>query len=111
MIIKEWLKDQTLDIWIRSTVSYHGPVIYFGGTRSGHPFFSPRRYSVIDATDGIKLKIISLSYMTTFKTGNDYAIHDKYNSGEVVALLTQDFDGTIEEALAWTGITQELGSL
>lgn len=110
MLIKDWRKDLDEDIWIRTTYSYPGSIIYFGGQRSGHPYISSRRYSVIDARSEIKLRIITTNYFSTFGT-DDYAVHDKYLNGEVVVLLEKSFTGSLEEALAWTGITQELGSL
>ena len=108
MLIKEWRKHETLDIWIRTTYSYPGDIIYFGGQRSGHPYISSRRYSVVDARSGIKLRIITTSYTSGFDSWDDYQVHKKYVSGEVQVLLNRDFAGTLEEALTWTGITQEL---
>lgn len=111
MLIKEWRKHETLDIWLRTTYSFPGDVIYFGGQRSGHPYISSRRYSVVDARSGIKLGILATSYKSGFDSWDEYQVHKKYVAGETTMLLERSFAGTIEEALAWTGITQELESL
>lgn len=109
MIIKEWKKDPTEEIYIRSTVSYPGAVIKFGGQRSGYPYFSPRRYSVIDARGAqIKMIIISASYNSRFDSSDEFAIHGKYKDGQTPELLSVDHSGDLESALTWTGIVQEL---
>lgn len=79
-----------------------------GGTKPGIPVLVPRRKSVIDATGaGIRYRIISLSYMSA-PAEHPFGIHEKYNSGEVVVLMDVPFNGTIEEALLWTGMPQEI---
>ena len=108
MVIGAWRKDPNNDLWIRSSHTYGGPVIKWFGTRPGRVELSTRRYSVIDATGtGILLRVISTHYFTPFGT-HDYAVHEKYNSGEIVVLMEREYQGTIEEALEWTGIIQEI---
>jgi hypothetical protein len=110
MLITSWRKDPVEELYIRTAYEYSGPIIKMGGMRAGKPRPSSRRYSVVDATGGtINLRIISTSYMTSFGV-DDYAVHDKYNTGEVVVLMDRVFEGTLEEALVWTGIIQQLES-
>lgn len=107
MLIREWVKDLNNDIYLRSTYSNSGSIIYMGGTKTASSQLSSRRYSVVDATNGIKLKIIATSIHNAFGT-DDYAVHEKYIDGQIVALLEMDFTGTLEEALEWSGAPQDV---
>lgn len=78
-------------------------------TFSSAPQLVPARYSVVHETStGIKYKIISGSYVTPFNDNNPYEVHRKYVDGETQDLFVQDFAGTLEEALLWNGMVQEL---
>lgn len=107
--LREWEKAPDLDnVWIRSTISYRGPVIVMNGTKPGAPEFSSRRFSVIDARSGIRFKVITINYTTPFNSYADYPIHVKYRDGECLDLMNIEYNGTLEQALTWNGAVQEL---
>lgn len=108
--LRDWEKDPGLDIWIRSTISYRGPVITINGTKPGEPEFSNRRFSVVDARSGIRFKVITISYTTAFPTSATHPIHIKYRDGECLDLMNLEYQGTLEQALTWDGCVQELAS-
>ena len=109
MLIREWVRDETEDIWIRTAVSYPGPIIVWGGQRESYPEFMSRRHVAIDARHGsIRKVVFSVSYHSGFDSWNAYEVHEKYKAGEVVHLLTVIHDGDLQSALQWPGIVQEL---
>lgn len=107
MVINNWVKDPDSNIWVRSTYSLRGDIIYNGGVRGGVPERTVGRYSVIDSRYGfVQCKIVSLAMLDEF-TG-EYPVHLKYKQGQRVDLKIANFNGTLEEALQWTGIDQQM---
>lgn len=110
MRIKNWSKHPDLEVYVRSALSYPGPVITWLGSRSGYPYYVNRRYAVIDArgTEIIKL-VVAAEYVTSFDSSNPFEVHEKYITGEARPLLGTVHNGDIESALLWTGIIQQGG--
>lgn len=103
-----WTKFDTDDkiVYMRNTITKHGFVTqnpYIGNGYYGQIEISPRRLSIIEQYDDIKLaRIISISY-EHYDTSNEPAeLFAKYVSQEYVELVstTIDFD--------WDGSAQDL---
>lgn len=126
MIIQQWSECPSeftpagTRIFVRSTYSFSGDMIVpamseYGAAvvymRPVEPAPTPRRYSVvIQEGDEIRLEIVSMHLLSHFDSDDPYQPHKKYLDGEVRIGISRVYNGTLDEALKWTGITQHLES-
>ena len=107
-IIAEWTPssriDTNLTFLMKSQPVYRGVIIHHEGNYAGQPEWSPRRYSIIEVTNGeIYLIVGSIAYKSRYDSEDPLEPLKKYASEEWKDLMVRKFDGPILEAYKWDG--------